>query len=65
MSDAYAEIDCEFEHDTDAAFLLDVGLDESVWVPKSVCNNLNNLDANNYSGVMEIKEWWALKNELI
>ena len=65
MSDDYIEIDAEVKHQTDDAFLLDLGGDSDVWVPKSVCDNLNNLDEDTGSGIIEIKEWWLAKEDLL
>ena len=59
MSDEYVEMDgAELEHRTDEAVLLDVGQDEPVWVPRSVCYQDD-------EGTWFIAHWFAYENGLI
>jgi hypothetical protein len=44
------EIACELVHETDKAYLIDAGLDDNVWIPKSkvkdYCEDVNgNIDS--------------------
>jgi hypothetical protein len=60
------EIGGTFILDTHNAILIDTGLDEAVWIPKSVVTNLEEvrLIEDKYVG-LEVKEWFAEKEGLI
>ena len=59
MSDSeLVPVDATLVHETDSAVLLDVGQDEPVWVPKSICEEFED-------GIWRIQEWYAYKNGLI
>ncbi len=55
----------QFKHQTDQAILIDYDGDD-LWVPKSVI--IDQLSTGNYRPFslleLEVKEWWAIKNEL-
>ena len=51
------DIDAEIVHETDKAYLLDVGGRE-VWVPKSQVQN-------NEDGTFTLPEWLAIEKELV
>ena len=56
----YAEVDGS----TEKAVLLDVGEDDSKWVPRAVIMGGAGIDVGD-TGEVEIEEWFALKAGLI
>lgn len=44
------DIDCEVLHETDAAYLIDVGHADNYWVPKSQCDW-------DECGTMQMPQW--------
>ena len=54
----WVEVDAEIEAETEMAVLLDVGLDEPVWVPKSCFTQARD-------GDIKIVEWFALRKGII
>ena len=53
------EVDGELVAETDGAYCFDVGEEEDVWVPKSLC------DLDDDEGSFMVEEWFAMKRGLI
>ena len=58
--DPTAQLDAELEYQTEKAMLFNLGLDEPVWIPKSVIVNWDKDESE-----LEILEWFAIKQELV
>ena len=52
------EVTAKVEHETAKAFLLDIGKEEHVWVPKSQATETE-------TGKFKMPEWLALKKGMI
>lgn len=53
------DIDAKYVHDTPKAWLLDVGQDEPVWIPKSLC------EFDRHDGVLTLAENVAIEKGLV
>lgn len=57
------DISCNMEHETPKAWLLDVGNDEPIWIPKSVGELAKSDDGKSY--VLTLPEYIAQEKGLI
>ena len=64
MPKKFASMYAEVEASTEKAVLLDVGLDDSKWVPRAVITDGGDLGIGD-AGDVEVEEWFALKEGLI
>ena len=58
MKSDLVDIDAELRHETDAAYLLDHGGKEPVWLPKSMAED-------NGDGTFAMPEWLATEKGMI
>ena len=59
----YAEIYYEYIHQTDEAVLICDG-DKECWIPKSCIENSSDIDFR-YNTIINVEEWFAIKQGLI
>lgn len=57
------DISCQLRHETQKAWLLDVGEEEPIWIPKSI-GELE-LAEDGKSHVLTLPEYWAIEKEII
>ena len=59
------EVFVEIVHETPNALLVDAGLGELVWIPKSVLLDLDPAVTQGWKGELEIPEWLAAEKGLV
>lgn len=59
----YVEISYEYKHQTDEAVLIFDG-DRDCWIPKSCIEDNRLIDYEN-EGVINVEEWFAIKEGLV
>lgn len=57
------EINCQIKHETEAAFLIDAGFEEPVWIPKSQITHVEEESDSSYT--IHMSEWIAKQKDLI
>jgi len=62
--DGLAEIDCKVVLKTAKAYLLDIGNDREVWVPKSMIEDYCEESIGTISSIF-VPEWYATKEGLV
>lgn len=60
------EIEAEYVHETDNAVLVDIGNEDSQWVPKSLLTDFQGYThAEGDMIEIYVEEWFAKKNDMI
>ena len=61
----FEQISCIYIHETDRAVLVDAGLGEDLWIPKSVIEDFDNYSYEKGDDIeISVAAWFCEKNDL-